>query len=151
MTAHGEAGTPAPSICSRHTPHNDDAAIALILHTRVRIISPAAGLFHCRWRILERKEWRQRVRLEAFLQVGRRCEIDCGRTEYSGIADPDVEAAPAVKHVVDEGEGGGFIGGVEGVGDKFCIGCSFRKGGDELVRSRVEFGCADVDTSCAMG
>lgn len=44
-----------------------------------------------------------------------------GGTEEAGGGGPDVEAAPGVEDVVDEGEGGFFRGGVVGVAYDFRV------------------------------
>ena len=67
------------SIGTCHAADNNDTSVPLILHRRIRIVPlTLQQLSHCRRRIFECKEWRQTVRLEAFLQVRWRRHIDRG-------------------------------------------------------------------------
>ena len=74
-------------------------------HLSIRIIPLLTQLGHGRRRILERKKRRVRVRLETFLQVRWR-RVGYGRgSKEPGTADPNIETAPGIQDVVDEGEG----------------------------------------------
>lgn len=118
--------TPIPP---RHTPHHHNTPIPHILNLRIRIIPLLAQFAHRGRRILEREKRPVRVGLEAFGQIGRGRVGDGGGAQEPGTADPDVESAPGVEDVVDEGEGAVFGRGGEGVGDYFCVGGGGGEGG----------------------
>lgn len=110
-------GAHLTSVRAPHATHHHDAPVALVLLLRVGIVALAAQLPHGRRGVLKREEGGEAVRLEAFLQVGGGGGVDGWRAQETGGADPDVEAAPGVEDVVDEGQGVLLVGGGERVGD----------------------------------
>ena len=149
MARHGVAGTPAPAIGARDTAHDDDTAISLVLGRCIQIIAFTGCLGHGRWCVFEGKEGRHGVGFEAFLQVGRGGGVDGGWAEEAGGADPDVEAAPGIESLVDEGESVLFRGDGVGVVDNFGIWVRFGEVGGEAGRGGVQG--AGVDAGGAMG
>jgi len=104
MATHRVPDPPTPTIRTRHTRHNNNAPILHPFDLRIRIIAlPQHQLPHRRRRVLQRKERRHAIRLEAFLQIARSRSIERGRPEKTGRAYPDVETAEGVEDFVDEG------------------------------------------------
>lgn len=131
MARHRVRRAPAPAVRARHAPNHNDAPVFLRLGRRVRISSSLKHLAHRCRRVLERKERRDRVRLEALLQVVGRGGVHRGRPQQARRAHPHVEPAVRVEHLVDEHERLVLLGHVEGVGDD--LGAAFGVGGGDAV------------------
>ena len=113
---------PLTSVRARHAPDHHDTPISYILGRRIRIIPLRARLLHRPARVLEREEGRQRVGLPAPLQLLRARVLDAGRAEQPGRADPHVQPARRVQHVVDQRQRVGLGARVRRVGHHLRVG-----------------------------
>lgn len=81
----------------------------------VRVRPLRRQLGHGLRRVLEREEWRHRVRLEALLQVLRGSLLDGWRAKQTRAAHPHVQTAKGVENFVDEHQRLILLGHVERV------------------------------------
>jgi hypothetical protein len=103
MRAHREAWTPASTISTSNTTHNDDTTIRHLLRRCVRIVAFRCRLRHGRWCVLECEKRGHTVGLEALVQVIWRCFGNGRWAQQSGGGHPDVESGRNISWRVPRG------------------------------------------------
>ena len=151
MRCHCEGRGPAAAVGAGDRGNHDDGTVRGVFGRGVGIAPLGRGFLHSSGGVLEREESRHGVCFECVEEVARAGSGYAWGAEEAGGGGPDVEAAPGVEHVVDEGEGVFFRVDFVRVADDFGVRVLGVDGFGELGVGFGGGGGACVDACCAVG